>query len=131
MGLRSWLTEVNTKQDLLNLIDLAENVHLGVDYVLQIQKKHPYYKIGTVIVAWCGDGNSSRYDLPSIGIDLDSTCILEYILEKYPSWHSGEDGPGKFGIYISKEDLIQFEFDNATIKEIFQKEESKKISFKK
>jgi hypothetical protein len=125
MGLRSWLTEVNTKQDLLNLIDLANNVHLGVNYVLQIEKKHPYFKLGSVIVAWSGDGNSSIEDLPSIGINLDSSCNLEYILERYPNWHSEKEGPGKFGLFLNKEDIIKFEFNNTTITKIIQKEESK------
>jgi hypothetical protein len=104
MGLRSWLTPVYSEPDFKKVIKFIEKYNDGVWYVIQITKKgkHPY-KLGDVLIAWSGDGSSSKYGLKP-NISYAKTYLLDSFIDYYPNWHSGKVGPQKYGKYIRKEE---------------------------
>jgi hypothetical protein len=101
MGLRSWLTPVNTPSELEKVSEFAAE-NYGMHYVIQINRDGTPFEKGTVLVAWSGDGSSSLE-----GLEPEHCCkntwLLDNLLELCPEWHEGEDGPGKFGNIIDPE----------------------------
>jgi hypothetical protein len=107
MGLRSWITIVSSREQLLETIDFAKNKAYGVSYVLQITREDAPLPKGTVIVAWSGDGDRSKEELMvQVDIFWDDVILLEDFLDSFSSidWHGGENGPGKYGVFLTEEE---------------------------
>ncbi len=107
MGLRSWITIVSSREQLLETIDFAKNKAYGVSYVLQITREDAPLPKGTVIVAWSGDGDRSKEELMvQVDIFWDDVILLEDFLDNFSSidWHGGENGPGKYGVFLTEEE---------------------------
>jgi len=103
MGLRSWITIVSSREQLLETIDFAKNRAYSISYVLQITSENAPFPKGTVIVAWSGDGDKSREELINVVDIWDEVILLEDFLDDNPSadWHGGENGPGKYGVFLT------------------------------
>ena len=100
MGLRSWLSPMTEKSqwpDVMSSID--ENPYSnGIHYVLKIEKTGTPFPIGSVVVAWSGDGSSSLNELRPQEVQ-DNTWLLDNILDAYPTFHDEPGGPGKYGTF--------------------------------
>ena len=118
MGLRSWITIVSSREQLLETIDFAKNNAYGVSYVLQITSENAPFPKGTVIVAWSGDGDGSKEDLLAhVDIYWDDIILLDDFLDDNPSadWHGGENGPGKYGVFLTEEQCNTVEITNVPV----------------
>jgi hypothetical protein len=118
MGLRSWITVVNSRVQLLKTIDFAKNKAYGVSYVLQITSEDAPFPIGTVIVAFSSDGDLSCEKLINeMEIYWDDIILLEDFLDDNPSadWHGGENGPGKYGVFLTEEECNKVEIINVPV----------------
>ena len=112
MGLRSWLspiTEMGQWQEVLSSID--ENPFSnGIHYALKVEKEGTPFPIGTVVVAWSGDGSSSLNELRPQECQNNS-WLLDNILDDFPEWHSEPGGPEKFGKMLVSEEEVEKSFE--------------------
>ncbi len=104
MGLRSWLTPIsdinqcNEVQTSINDNPYANGIH----YVIRIENQGTPFPVGSIVVAWSGDGSSSVNELNPKEC-RDKTWLLDNLLDDFPEWHTEPGGPNKFGTALLSE----------------------------
>lgn len=107
MGHRSWFTYVESKsewEDFFSSIKerYAKRLYQScyVTYLLAVAVEGPF-PVGSIAIAWDGDGDSSLEYLPFYL--RQQTHLLEGILKKFPHFHDPPNGPGNYGeIHIGR-----------------------------
>jgi hypothetical protein len=110
MGLRSWLSPITEKSQWDEVqTSIDENPYAnGIHYVLKIEKQGTPFPLGSVVVAWSGDGSSSVKELRPIEC-RNNTWLLDNLLDDFPEWHTEPGGPNKFGTAL----VNDMEIENA------------------
>ncbi len=86
MGHRSWMTTIENKQawdDFYEAFD--QSYDLDHNFILKVEvEKEGFFKKGTLIIAWSGDGNHSLSRFPDY---LDKkTELLDNFVYLNPDW---------------------------------------------
>lgn len=107
MGLRSWLTPITEIDQWTEVhASIDENPYAnGIHYVIKIEKTGTPFPLGSVVIAWSGDGSSSVEKLRPLECKMN-TWLLDNLLEDFPEWHTEPGGPQKFGTALTTEDEV-------------------------
>jgi len=108
MGLRSWLTPVNSYADFEEVAESIENNPgaYGIHYVLKLEVDNLPFAAKTVVVAWSSDSSVAIDDLHPEEC-RERTWLLDNWLDHFPDYHDEPGGPGKYGTILPDAKAVQ------------------------